>query len=136
MKDAKGHGSDPRGAHSAGVDQVGRMPSPPAGLARFAAGRELASVPLKNIEPWQLEPSSDDAGTVHYKQQLEAGKSLEPIHLVPGENPGKWAVYDGHHRYFAAKDAGLSRIPAVKYPAAADKGFMGQARYNSLGQKL
>ena len=27
MKDEKGHGSDPRGAHSAGIDQVGKVPT-------------------------------------------------------------------------------------------------------------
>jgi len=26
MKDAKGHGSDPRGAHAAGTDAVGKTP--------------------------------------------------------------------------------------------------------------
>lgn len=39
MKDAKGHGSDPKGAHSAGVDQVGRPSLPPApGMAPIPAG--------------------------------------------------------------------------------------------------
>ena len=30
MKDAKGHGSDARGAHAGGVEQVGTLPMKPA----------------------------------------------------------------------------------------------------------
>jgi hypothetical protein len=43
MKDAKGHGSEAHGAHSAGVDQVGHPPSPPQfGKSPIANAREAA----------------------------------------------------------------------------------------------
>jgi ribosomal protein S18 acetylase RimI-like enzyme len=38
MKDAKGHGSNPRGAHNAGIDKIARVANPP--------GVELLAAPL------------------------------------------------------------------------------------------
>ena len=41
MKDAKGHGSDARGAHAGGVEQVGTLPMKPALPPESSASREL-----------------------------------------------------------------------------------------------
>src|ERR1700730_11586908 len=48
MKDARGHGSDPRGAHSAGVQQVGRPLSP-----------RVAQVIASNPQGFSVSPKGD-----------------------------------------------------------------------------
>ena len=56
MKDAKGHGSDPRGAHAAGVDQIGR------------------TMPLSQLKPTQDALTNASKGG--QKVTLDTGESV------------------------------------------------------------
>ena len=105
MKDAKGHGSDPKGTHAQGVDQVGRV----------------ASLPISGLVPTQrlaLPPKSDpdfkvDKGIVDYfRGQLRSGQEIDPpIRVFPNMQ-----VADGHHRIIAALAEGKTDIRAETIP--------------------
>lgn len=62
MKDAKGHGSDPRGAHNAGVDQVGKWTNPSVSFSpAFKKALDDAAL-LSANQQGRINPT--DAGTV------------------------------------------------------------------------
>ena len=62
MKDALGHGSDPRGTHNAGVDQVGRVSLTPSLAAMKLQMTGSATVPTSQSYPvgsWQQRAMLD-----------------------------------------------------------------------------
>jgi ParB-like nuclease domain len=96
MKDAKGHGSNPRGAHSTGIEQ--------------AITPVRMEIPLEDIRPWQ---NTDPDLVKRYAQAMRKGEKFPPIEVATdftGQN--KWVVRNGHHRLAAEKLLGLPTITA------------------------
>ena len=108
MKDAKGHGSDPRGAHSAGVDQVGRVPIQP--------GIWYHGSPLG-------EPG---VGPIHVGTQLAAKQALESRIGIPADGKG----WDGTREYGKTLLAGQDTLK--KLGAAAYNGGFPESGYNAF----
>lgn len=111
MKDAKGHGSDPRGAaHQQGVES--------------ALPKGVREIPLKDIYRWQdVNPEN----VAYIRGLMQRGIQLKPIDVVekPDRLPGRDAFYDnftspnakytirdGSHRLEAARLEGLKTIRA------------------------
>ena len=103
MKDAKGHGSDPRGAHSAGVDQIGRVPIQP-GL--WYHGSPIGEPGL---------------GPIHVGTKLAATEALEARIGVRAD--GK--PWDGTQEYGKTKLAGTTTLAKM-----ADKGQFKETGFN------
>ena len=73
MKDAKGHGSDPRGAHSEGVNAIGRL-STEDFFAKSAADWDAAYEQAKQI----LSGSNPKAVFESGDRKMIVSKSLDP----------------------------------------------------------
>ena len=103
MKDAKGHGSDPRGAHSQGVDQIGR-------LAGHSYSRpKIVSIDQVHLVGHTLNWNVQDHAAVNsYRQQIRSGEKLAPVIVDRNQN-----IIDGTHRYAAFKAEGKTKISVV-----------------------
>ncbi len=102
MKDAKGHGSDSRGAaHQQGVEAA----LPPG----------VREIPLTDIYKWQdVNPDV----VAEYRSAMQAGDKFPPISVVErmrnfdDHTSPKYSIRDGSHRYAAAQAEGLKTIRA------------------------
>ena len=121
MKDAKGHGSDPRGAHSAGVDQVGRVPTRPLSQLRptqdamtnesiggqkvtLDTGRTYNMELLRGDIP--LSRADNQSIIDDYRAKIRAGESIPPILITERGN-----ILDGNHRHAAYLAEGVKDVP-------------------------
>lgn len=68
------------------------------------------NVPLHDLISYEGAP--DTARVAQYKSDIEAGKPIEPI-IVKRDSSGNLGIEDGKHRYEAAKQAGLTKIPVA-----------------------
>ncbi len=98
MKDAKGHGSNPRGAHSAGVDQIGRVP--------IQIGTWYHGSPYG-------EPGR---GPIHVGTAQAAKEALEARIGIPADGKG----WNGSREYGRTLLAGMDTLAAL-----AKKGYHG-----------
>ena len=106
MKDAKGHGSDPKGAHAQGVDQIGQSPARPA---------------------WWNKPT----GNAFAKGMTEGQLTMEWLknHNVPQTPDGKYMFYHAIPTGGARDKSGVLRAGALletdqkaaRYFAARDR---------------
>lgn len=95
MKDAKGHGSDPKGAtsaHAEGVDQIGREPK---------------MVPINSIRPYYdiFQGNNQQRVVDKLRAAIRSGASLPPLDVTPSGR-----IKDGNHRYEAFKQEGFKYI--------------------------
>jgi len=113
MKDAKGHGSNPRGAHAEGVDQIGRV----------------ASLPISGLVPTQsldigsenYDDESDKRVIDYFRAQLRDDQEIDPpIQVYPNG-----LIADGHHRVMAAMAEGKQDIRAETVPYGSPQGAQG-----------
>ena len=103
MKDAKGHGSDPRGAHSDGVQSVGRYPGHTYSRTKTVHVNHISLI------GHELVRTTRDRETVNYfRQQIRAGAKIPPIIVDRQGN-----IMDGSHRYVAFKAEGKTRVPVI-----------------------
>lgn len=103
MKDAKGHGSDPRGAHNAGIDTIGAV----------------RTVPISKVYPTELLNMYETDPTVEYfRQKIRNGEEVPPIQIDTDNN-----IVNGHHRYTAYIKEGAKRVPVSNqdYTFASDR---------------
>ncbi len=102
MKDAKGHGSNPRGAaHQQGVEA--------------ALPQGVREIPLTDIYKWQdVNPELVET----YRNTMRSGGQFPPISVVErmrdfdDRTSPKYSIRDGSHRYAAAQAEGLKTIRA------------------------
>ena len=99
MKDAKGHGSNPRGAHTAGIDAINSAPK------RKVVMRDVDDlVPTENIDGYGLNQDRVNL----YRQKIRSGESIPPIEVSSFGD-----VFNGHHRLAAYIAEGRDEIPTV-----------------------
>ena len=78
MKDAKGHGSNPRGAHAAGVDSVGR-PAPQISDAALAVIRNTPPGEGGSVTPGGQQPTAGYMVSLPSRtKELEVGELQGP----------------------------------------------------------
>jgi hypothetical protein len=65
------------------------------------------SLPIKEII---ADTKVDPGGVMRYKTWLSAGKQLRPIVVVKHPRENLYAVVDGHHRFFAQLEFGVTTI--------------------------
>lgn len=100
MKDAKGHGSNARGAaaHQTGVGA--------------AVPKGVREIPLADIRRWQ-DVSPENVAAI--RQAMQSGAQLPPIKVVTdsmGAPYGrKYVIRDGSHRYAARQQRLRATIP-------------------------
>lgn len=100
MKDAKGHGSDPRGAHAQGTTQVGVTKTVP--IESLHHGWDV-------LEHVKGDPQAEKTymATVNaIRGSIQAGKPIDPIYV---SKSGR--VIDGHHRLYAYQAEGVKQVP-------------------------
>ena len=69
---------------------------------------EKKTVDLSDIEPRETGKTVDPKLVAAYKN----GEPVPPVELIPKGN-GKYEIDEGHHRYLAAKEAGLKNVDAI-----------------------
>lgn len=122
MKDDKGHGSDPRGAHSQGVQAVGQQfqtrplsklkPTQDAKTNASIGGQKITyeSGHTYNLEQLRgdipLSPAENQSIIDGYRAKIRAGQSLDPIYTT---EEGK--ILDGNHRHAAYAAEGVKAVP-------------------------
>lgn len=107
MKDAKGHGSDPRGAHAGGVNAVGKQPLPQATESPASSGLRLFGDNDSNLYRQSFTPVVNNLS-----KKMDKG-----IY-----DPAKAAKLWGHHADSAAqsyaKQAGDGRAWHQQFPTS------------------
>ena len=93
MKDAKGHGSDPRGAHSTGINNLGNYPP----------GTKI--IPFRQVKPQDSVPA-DSERVVNFRGMIRRGEPLQPL-VVTSDH----YLIDGNHRYAAYKAERVKSVP-------------------------
>lgn len=101
--------------------------------------------PMRDIEPL-LRARDEESGRppvdIWVNHMREHG-IREPVHIegtFPMEHQGEVIAHmpdmvrDGHHRYVAARLAGLTHVPGIYHTPVKDS--LGIYRYPSLGQEL
>jgi ParB-like nuclease domain len=99
MKDAKGHGSNPRGTHADGTDRVG-LPMKMMAVGRIHPTKDVFVEDPLNV-PGQTQNIIDDMVNA-----MRAHESFPPLVVTPRGN-----LLDGHHRLAAYKAAGIKSVP-------------------------
>jgi hypothetical protein len=124
MKDAKGHGSNPRGSHAAGVESIPKgwgpvkmvalnslrpRPENTAMIAKFKARDASAEASFHEAYPGEkYTPFPEDA---RYKvdairARIRNGESLPPLAVNKDGS-----IEDGENRWNAYKAEGVKKIP-------------------------
>lgn len=104
MKDAKGHGSDPRGAHQAGIANVGKTQM--MDISALVPTQRIGL--LHKSDP---DYKTDTATINYFRAKIRKGEPIEPVIVRPNGY-----VYDGHHRISAHVAEGHTKIPTVTKP--------------------
>lgn len=80
MKDAKGHGSDPRGAHSTGVNEIGRpsLPPPPG----------TAPIPPGNVRLYHQTSEANLAAIERNGLSIENARGIEGPKAIYADEKG------------------------------------------------
>lgn len=104
MKDAKGHGSNPRGAHSAGVNEIGQTVH---GIVPDITHLPAAMLkPMNRMEAAGAEGAPARAGLSKedWAKQMSFSEAVD----VSVFKDGEVLLSDGHHRAYAGKILGLN----------------------------
>jgi ParB family chromosome partitioning protein len=96
------------------------MPEPEDGLAfRDPAkrrGLQFAVLPMTKLEVVSHQRKASDAHVKRVVDSVERVGFLAPVVVVERDGGGGYLIIDGQHRFLAAKELGLRRIPAVIAP--------------------
>ena len=121
MKDAKGHGSDPKGAHAQGVDQIGKPLTRPLSQLRPTqdaqtnapiGGQNMTTDTGRtynlNLLRGDIPLSKADNQSIidSYRTKIRAGESIMPILITEKGN-----IIDGNHRHAAYKAESVKDVP-------------------------
>jgi ParB-like chromosome segregation protein Spo0J len=98
MKDAHGHGSNPRGAQNAGIE---------------AALTPAEMRPLSSMRPFYDASLTDKDKAIieNMRQTLRNGGTLPPMTVLPDGR-----LDDGNHRWHAYKAEGVEEAPVYARP--------------------
>ena len=115
MKDAKGHGSNPRGAHAEGVDQIGKTQTmavdkihPTENLFLGKDGPVAVPAQFRNLQDphhIELHDRGAQAQVDQIRSAIRAGQEVSPINVKSNGD-----IVDGHHRFEAFKQEGVKQI--------------------------
>ena len=96
------------------------MPEPDEGLAfRDPAkrrGLQFAVLPMTKLEVVSHQRKASDAHVKRVVDSVERVGFLAPVVVVERDGGGGYLIIDGQHRFLAARELGLRRIPAVIAP--------------------
>ena len=96
------------------------MPDPDEGLAfRDPATRrnlQFAVLPMTKLEVISHQRKASDAHVKRVADSVERVGFLAPVVVVERDGGAGYQIIDGQHRFLAAKELGLRRIPAVIAP--------------------
>lgn len=113
MKDARGHGSDPRGAHSQGVDQIGKVETRP--ISSVHPTQDVFLDPTKNpyLDPVKAAQINkrDQAVVDGMRATIRSGGYLPPLTVARNGD-----LLDGHHRLEAYQQEGIKQVPVSPQP--------------------
>lgn len=119
MKDAKGHGSNPRGAHSTGIDSIAgpehlvpieSLRARPENTAmmdkldKLTDAREAAAKAAYPGEPYDRQGPKEIIASL--RAAIRKGEKLPPLAIH-----GDGTIEDGEHRYRAYKAEGVKQVP-------------------------
>ena len=109
MKDAKGHGSDPRGAHASGVDQIGHenIPLRAASAANWKNFTE--DVPISWLR--QLPGNGLRKDVAELAADIQKNGVQEPLIISVGKDIGTAKLGEGNHRLAALDRLGYDYAP-------------------------
>ena len=95
----------PTSSHSAAI---------PATTAKLPTGEDIRHVPVANIQPNRFQPRTKfDAGQLHeLADSIRQRGVIQPV-LVRAVGPGKYELIAGERRWRAAREVGLTTIPAI-----------------------
>lgn len=96
------------------LDQVKYAPARKT-LRGMAIKSTLSSSEVKTISTSKLtsyEGAPDKAKVEAYKQQIQSGKTLEPL-IVKKDSSGNLGIEDGKHRLEAYKQLGIDKVPVI-----------------------
>lgn len=119
MKDAHGHGSDPRGTHSQGVQAVGKPPEM-WDINRLHPTEDMGEIMITKpdgTQTFQLMPS-DQATVDSMRKTIRSGGYMPP--LIASRNGD---LLDGHHRLEAYKAEGVKQVPVDPQPTPSYAGI-------------
>lgn len=123
MKDAKGHGSNPRGAHSSGIDKIPGWsavkivpvnslhprPENTAMIEKFKASDEAGEKSFREAYPgeaYRPYPGDMRYKVAELRQAIRDGKKLPPLAINKDGS-----IEDGENRWNAYKAEGVKSIP-------------------------
>jgi hypothetical protein len=139
MKDAGGHGSNPRGEQNAGVENAVKFVYDPVTAAAEAEARArflnpAKMVPLDSVHPTKQRDllslknkTDDEANIAQLRDTIRQGHGdqIPPLY-VSGKNRD---VIDGNHRYYAFKEEGVKMIPVQTRSRAGMKAISNAHRW-------
>jgi ParB family transcriptional regulator, chromosome partitioning protein len=96
-------------------------PSEPDGGLAFKdpanrRGLHFAVLPMAKLEVISHQRKASDAHVKRVVDSVERVGFLAPVVVVERDGGGGYLIIDGQHRFLAAKELGLRRIPAVIAP--------------------
>jgi len=85
-------------------------------------------IPIENLVPSEKLSEKDPDKVASIKASIEEGKEMPPliVEFTPVLDKGKpyqFAIFDGHHRYLAYKDLGVTAIPCAVIVTREDYSF-------------
>lgn len=98
---------------------------------------EVHLQPLDSLVPFRDHPFQvrQDAEMTELTESIRSQGILTPLVLRPLE-PGKYEVVSGHRRLHAAKNLGLTEVPAIIYPMSRDAAAIALVDSNLHREKL
>jgi hypothetical protein len=102
---------------------------------------KLLTVPTEALEAnaWNVQ-TQDDATFTRLREEIRKVGFLEPIQVLPKEEPDKYVILGGEHRWKAALAEGLTEVPVIVLTDAkwkdADLAKMVSVRVNILKGKI
>jgi hypothetical protein len=102
---------------------------------------QLLTVSTEALEPnaWNVQ-TQNDATFARLREEIRKVGFLEPIQVLPKEEPGKYVILGGEHRWKAALAEGLTEVPVIVLTDAkwkdTDLAKMVSVRVNILKGKI
>ena len=90
-------------------DYVGYLPyGSGESLSKPSVSKSIPIDSLMSTQPYVVQSTVNN--------MVEDKHFDEPIQVIEHEDGDGYYIYDGHHRVQAAKEAGLTHVPAKVYP--------------------
>lgn len=98
----------------------------PASGAKIPA-REIVDVPVEQLRPYRWDSvartrrAKGSAGYTYEQTKAHVAEHGVGAPILLGNLHGKIAIYDGHHRFLAADELGLSHVPVALHESLGDR---------------